>query len=109
MGLPIGCDGCYTTHAEADQDDMDTLLTLLCNAGLTFLIGVPGADDIMLNYQSTSFHDALYARRLLGLKHAPEFSEWLTKMQIIDSAGQLRLTGANHPLLSVLPPEGVNV
>lgn len=109
MGLPIGCDVCYTNHAEADQDDMDTLLTLLCNAGLTFLIGVPGADDIMLNYQSTSFHDALYARRLLGLKHAPEFSEWLTKMQIIDSAGQLRLTGANHPLLSVLPPEGVNV
>ncbi|WP_312227538.1 ethanolamine ammonia-lyase subunit EutB [Pseudescherichia sp.] len=109
MGLPIGCDVCYTNHAEADQDDMDSLLTLLCNAGLTFLIGVPGADDIMLNYQSTSFHDALYARRLLGLKHAPEFSEWLTKMQIIDSAGQLRLTGANHPLLSVLPPEGVNV
>ncbi len=109
MGLPIGCDVCYTNHAEADQDDMDTLLTLLCNAGLTFLIGVPGADDIMLNYQSTSFHDALYARRLLGLKHAPEFSEWLMKMQIIDSAGQLRLTGANHPLLSVLPPEGVNV
>ncbi|WP_312413791.1 ethanolamine ammonia-lyase subunit EutB [Pseudescherichia sp.] len=109
MGLPIGCDVCYTNHAEADQDDMDTLLTLLCNAGLTFLIGVPGADDIMLNYQSTSFHDALYARRLLGLKHAPEFSEWLTKMQIIDSAGQLRLTGANHPLLSVLPSKRVNV
>jgi ethanolamine ammonia-lyase large subunit len=63
MGLPIGCDVCYTNHAEADQDDMDTLLTLLCAAGLTFLIGVPGADDIMLNYQSTSFHDALYARR----------------------------------------------
>ncbi|WP_318388920.1 ethanolamine ammonia-lyase subunit EutB [Enterobacter sp.] len=103
MGLPIGCDVCYTNHAEADQDDMDTLLTLLCNAGLTFLIGVPGADDIMLNYQSTSFHDALYARRLLGLKHAPEFGEWLTRMQIIDNYGQLRLTGANHPLLSVMP------
>ncbi len=103
MGLPIGCDVCYTNHAEADQDDMDTLLTLLCNAGLTFLIGVPGADDIMLNYQSTSFHDALYARRLLGLKHAPEFGEWLTRMQIIDNFGQLRLTGANHPLLSVMP------
>ena len=103
MGLPIGCDVCYTNHAEADQDDMDTLLTLLCNAGLTFLIGVPGADDIMLNYQSTSFHDALYARRLLGLKHAPEFGEWLTRMQIIDNFGQLRLTGANHPLLSALP------
>lgn len=103
MGLPIGCDVCYTNHAEADQDDMDTLLTLLCNAGLTFLIGVPGADDIMLNYQSTSFHDALYARRLLGLKHAPEFGEWLTRMQIIDNGGQLRLTGASHPLLSILP------
>lgn len=103
MGLPIGCDVCYTNHAEADQDDMDTLLTLLCNAGLTFLIGVPGADDIMLNYQSTSFHDALYARRLLGLKHAPEFAEWLIRMQIIDTHGQLRLTGASHPLLSALP------
>lgn len=103
MGLPIGCDVCYTNHAEADQDDMDTLLTLLCNAGLTFLIGVPGADDIMLNYQSTSFHDALYARRLLGLKHAPEFGEWLTRMQIIDNKGQLRLTGATHPLLDFLP------
>lgn len=103
MGLPIGCDVCYTNHAEADQDDMDTLLTLLCNAGLTFLIGVPGADDIMLNYQSTSFHDALYARRLLGLQHAPEFADWLTRMQIIDAHGQLRLTEANHPLLSALP------
>ena len=107
MGLPIGCDVCYTNHAEADQDDMDTLLTLLCNAGLTFLIGVPGADDIMLNYQSTSFHDALYARRLLGLKHAPEFADWLTRMQIIDTHGQLRLTGANHPLLTALP-QGVS-
>ena len=103
MGLPIGCDVCYTNHAEADQDDMDTLLTLLCTAGLTFLIGVPGADDIMLNYQSTSFHDALYARRLLGLKHAPEFAAWLTKMRIIDPDGTLRLTDARHPLLSVLP------
>ncbi len=103
MGLPIGCDVCYTNHAEADQDDMDTLLTLLCAAGLTFLIGVPGADDIMLNYQSTSFHDALYARRLLGLKHAPEFADWLAKMQIIDPHGALRLTDARHPLLSVLP------
>ncbi len=82
---------------------MDTLLTLLAAAGLTFLIGVPGADDIMLNYQSTSFHDALYIRRLLGLKHAPEFAAWLERMQIIDRAGQLRLTGASHPLLSALP------
>lgn len=103
MGLPLGCDVCYTNHAEADQDDMDTLLTLLGAAGLTFMMGVPGADDIMLNYQSTSFHDALYIRRLLGLKHAPEFGEWLARMQIIDSDGNLRLTGANHPLLAALP------
>ncbi len=103
MGLPLGCDVCYTNHAEADQDDMDTLLTLLGAAGLTFMMGVPGADDIMLNYQSTSFHDALYIRRLLGLKHAPEFGEWLARMQIIDGDGNLRLTGANHPLLAALP------
>lgn len=103
LGQPLGCDVCYTNHAEADQDDMDTLLTLLATAGLTFLIGVPGADDIMLNYQSTSFHDALYIRRLLGLKHAPEFAAWLERMQIIDTSGQLRLTGASHPLLSALP------
>ncbi|NIY48891.1 ethanolamine ammonia-lyase subunit EutB [Cedecea colo] len=103
MGLPLGCDVCYTNHAEADQDDMDTLLTLLGAAGLTFMMGVPGADDIMLNYQSTSFHDALYIRRLLGLKHAPEFGEWLIRMQIIDGDGHLRLTGANHPLLAALP------
>ncbi|EOV8838307.1 ethanolamine ammonia-lyase subunit EutB [Cronobacter dublinensis] len=108
MGLPLGCDVCYTNHAEADQDDMDTLLTLLAAAGLTFLIGVPGADDIMLNYQSTSFHDALYIRRLLGLKHAPEFAAWLEKMQIINAQGDLRLTGANHPLLTALP-QGENV
>lgn len=73
LGVPLGCDVCYTNHAEADQDDMDTLLTLLAAAGLTFLIGVPGADDIMLNYQRTSFHDALYIRELLSLKRAPEF------------------------------------
>ncbi|EOW6770470.1 ethanolamine ammonia-lyase subunit EutB [Cronobacter muytjensii] len=108
MGLPLGCDVCYTNHAEADQDDMDTLLTLLAAAGLTFLIGVPGADDIMLNYQSTSFHDALYIRRLLGLKHAPEFAAWLEKMQIINAQGDLRLTGINHPLLTALP-QGENV
>ncbi|NUW60786.1 ethanolamine ammonia-lyase subunit EutB [Cronobacter muytjensii] len=108
MGLPLGCDVCYTNHAEADQDDMDTLLTLLATAGLTFLIGVPGADDIMLNYQSTSFHDALYIRRLLGLKHAPEFAAWLEKMQIINAQGDLRLTGTNHPLLTALP-QGENV
>ena len=84
LGLPMGCDICYTNHAEADQDDMDTLLTLLGVAGCTFIMGIPGADDIMLNYQSTSFHDALYARQALGLKPAPEFEDWLLKMQILD-------------------------
>jgi ethanolamine ammonia-lyase large subunit len=73
LGLPMGCDVCYTNHAEADQDDMDTLLTLLGAAGVNYIMGVPGADDVMLNYQSTSFHDALYLRRVLGLRPAPEF------------------------------------
>jgi ethanolamine ammonia-lyase large subunit len=84
LGLPMGCDVCYTNHAEADQDDMDNLLTLLATAGCTYIMGVPGADDIMLNYQSTSFHDALYVRKLLGLKPAPEFEGWLIKMGILD-------------------------
>jgi ethanolamine ammonia-lyase large subunit len=84
LGLPMGCDVCYTNHAEADQDDMDNLLTLLANAGCTYIMGVPGADDIMLNYQSTSFHDALYIRKLLGLKPAPEFEGWLLKTGILD-------------------------
>ena len=82
LGLPMGCDVCYTNHAEADQDDMDSLLTLLAAAGCTFVMGVAGADDIMLNYQSTSFHDALYVRRLLGLRPAPEFEAWLQSMGI---------------------------
>jgi ethanolamine ammonia-lyase large subunit len=77
LGLPMGCDVCYTNHAEADQDDMDTLLTLLGAAGVNYVMGVPGADDVMLHYQSTSFHDALYVRRILGLKAAPEFEAWL--------------------------------
>jgi len=82
LGLPMGCDVCYTNHAEADQDDMDNLLTLLATAGCTYIMGVPGADDIMLNYQSTSFHDALYIRKLLNLRPAPEFEAWLSQMQI---------------------------
>jgi len=82
LGLPMGCDVCYTNHAEADQDDMDMLLTLLGAAGCTFVMGIPGSDDIMLNYQTTSFHDALYARRVLGLKTAPEFEAWLKAMRI---------------------------
>ncbi|WP_411887156.1 ethanolamine ammonia-lyase subunit EutB [Hydrocarboniphaga effusa] len=90
LGLPMGVDVCYTNHAEADQDDMDNLLLLLGAAGVNYVMGVPGADDIMLNYQSTSFHDALYVREALGLKHAPEFEAWLEKMQIIDERGRLR-------------------
>jgi ethanolamine ammonia-lyase large subunit len=89
LGLPMGVDVCYTNHAEADQDDMDTLLTLLAAAGVTYIMGVPGADDIMLNYQSTSFHDALYIRRIFGLRPAPEFEAWLQKMGIADKAGQV--------------------
>jgi ethanolamine ammonia-lyase large subunit len=79
MGVPMGCDVCYTNHAEADQDDMDTLLTLLGVAGCNYIMGVPGADDVMLHYQSTSFHDALYLRSVLGLKPAPEFEAWLER------------------------------
>lgn len=89
LGVPLGVDVCYTNHAEADQDDMDTLLTLLGAAGVTYVMGVPGADDVMLNYQSTSFHDALYLRELLGLKRAPEFEAWLEKMHVTDAAGRL--------------------
>lgn len=85
MGLPMGMDICYTNHAQADQDDMDTLLTLLGVAGINFIMGVPGADDIMLNYQSTSFHDALYLRRVLGLRPAPEFEDWLLRQGIMDA------------------------
>jgi ethanolamine ammonia-lyase large subunit len=80
LGIPMGCDVCYTNHAKADQDDMDMLLTLLGNAGCSYIMGVPGSDDIMLNYQSSSFHDALYVRRLLGLRPAPEFEQWLVTM-----------------------------
>jgi len=89
LGLPMGCDICYTNHAEADQDDMDTLLVLLGAAGVNFVMGVPGADDVMLNYQSTSFHDALFVRDALNLKRAPEFESWLRRMQICDEAGRL--------------------
>jgi len=101
LGLPMGCDICYTNHAEADQDDMDTLLTLLGAAGINFIIGVPGADDIMLNYQSTSFHDALYVRQLLGLKRAPEFEAWLAKMRITCGLGRLLPQSGEQPLLGL--------
>ncbi|MDR6197403.1 ethanolamine ammonia-lyase subunit EutB [Siphonobacter sp. SORGH_AS_0500] len=98
LGLPMGMDICYTNHAQADQDDMDTLLTLLGVAGINFIMGVPGADDIMLNYQSTSFHDALYLRRALGLRPAPEFEAWLLQQGIM-GADQKRLeSGASQTL-----------
>jgi ethanolamine ammonia-lyase large subunit len=106
MGLPIGCDVCHTNHAEADADDMDTLLTLLGAAGVTFIMGVPGADDIMLNYQSTSFHDALYLREVLGLRRAPEFEAWLQRMEITDRAGRLRPPSAGHRLIEHLGTVG---
>ncbi|HTS87990.1 MAG TPA: ethanolamine ammonia-lyase subunit EutB [Gemmatimonadales bacterium] len=90
LGLPMGCDVCYTNHAEADQDDMDALLTLLGAAGCSYIMGVPGADDVMLNYQSTSFHDALYVRDILGLRPAPEFEAWLESRGIFDARHRLR-------------------
>ncbi|MDR5754065.1 MULTISPECIES: ethanolamine ammonia-lyase subunit EutB [unclassified Caballeronia] len=98
LGVPMGCDICYTNHAEADQDDMDTLLTLLGVANVNFIMGIPGADDVMLNYQSTSFHDALYVRRVLNLKRAPEFEAWLESMRITDARGAL-LAQAAQPLI----------
>jgi len=95
LGLPMGVDVCYTNHAEADQDDMDNLLTLLGVAGCNFIMGIPGSDDIMLNYQSTSFHDALYLRKVLGLKPAPEFEKWLMKQGIVDAKGELTSNNQN--------------
>jgi ethanolamine ammonia-lyase large subunit len=98
LGLPMGCDVCYTNHAEADQDDSDALLTLLGVAGVNYIMGVPGGDDIMLSYQSTSFHDALYLRRLLGLRPAPEFEDWLARVGITDDRGLLRSPESRRPL-----------
>ncbi|MGJ4996766.1 ethanolamine ammonia-lyase subunit EutB [Bradyrhizobium sp. HKCCYLS3077] len=106
MGLPMGCDVCYTNHAEADQDDMDALLTLLGVAGCTYIMGVPGADDIMLNYQSTSFHDALYVRKVLGKRAAPEFEAWLAATGISDPKGELSFEPARlMPALPLLEAE----
>ncbi|MDP1523252.1 MAG: ethanolamine ammonia-lyase subunit EutB, partial [Methylotenera sp.] len=103
LGVPLGCDVCYTNHAEADQDDMDTLMTLLATAGLTFIMGIPGADDIMLNYQTTSFHDALYLRKVLGLRPAPEFEQWLKTMNIMDAQGQIQPVSKMHNMLQNMP------
>ena len=97
LGLPMGCDVCYTNHAEADQDDMDSLMVLLGTAGANFLITVPGADDVMLNYQSLSFHDVLSLRTMLGLRPAPEFEAWLQRMDMVDRAGRLRDLAPQSP------------
>jgi ethanolamine ammonia-lyase large subunit len=102
LGVPMGCDVCYTNHAEADQDDMDTLLTLLATAGVTFVMGVPGADDIMLNYQSTSFHDVLAVRQLLGLRPAPEFEAWLGAMGLLSEDGLVRPAALPAPFAPLL-------
>ncbi len=102
LGLPMGCDICYTNHAEADQDDMDTLLTLLGAAGVSFVMGVPGADDIMLHYQSTSFHDQLYLREVLGLRRAPEFQLWMERMGLADAEGRLLPGEGSRELLEVV-------
>jgi ethanolamine ammonia-lyase large subunit len=99
LGLPMGCDACYTNHAEADQDDMDSLMTLLGAAGVHFLIAVPGADDVMLNYQSLSFHDLQSLRTLLQLKVAPEFQHWLERWGLLDERGRLSPPAAGHALL----------
>lgn len=101
LGLPMGCDVCYTNHADADQDDMDTLLSVLGMSGVTYIMGIPGADDVMLNYQSTSFHDSHFLRQTLGLRPAPEFEKWLEKMGIIDDQGRLRPVSKQHPLLQL--------
>ncbi|QEO17456.1 ethanolamine ammonia-lyase subunit EutB [Acetobacter vaccinii] len=101
LGVPMGCDVCYTNHAEADQDDMDTLMVLLATAGITFLIGVPGADDVMLNYQSLSFHDILTLRSLVGLRPAPEFAAWLDRMGLYDQARErMRALSPRQSLLA---------
>lgn len=105
LGLPMGCDICYTNHAEADQNDMDNLLTLLGVAGVNYIMGVPGADDIMLNYQSTSFHDGNYLRRALGLSPAPEFETWLKNMGVVDAENRLLPDDQPTPLLQALDRE----
>ncbi len=103
LGVPMGCDVCYTNHAEADQDDMDVLLTLLVAAGVNFVMGVPGADDVMLGYQSTSFHDALAIRELLGKRPAPEFEEWLQRQGLLDGGGRVRSPAVPAAFRALLP------
>jgi ethanolamine ammonia-lyase large subunit len=113
LGLPMGCDVCYTNHAQADGDDMDALLTMLCAAGCNFVMGIPGSDDIMLNYQSTSFHDALVMRQVMGLRPSPEFEAWLQRMGVFEPGSGTRLADGVHPafaavlqrLEAAVPPE----
>ncbi len=97
LGLPMGCDVCYTNHAAADQDDMDTLLTLLAVAGVNYIMGIPGGDDVMLNYQTSSFQDALYLRSILGLRPAPEFEQWLQQSSTRQLTVQALLPQINPP------------
>ncbi|NWG23502.1 MAG: ethanolamine ammonia-lyase subunit EutB [Pseudorhodoplanes sp.] len=103
LGVPMGVDVCYTNHAEADQDDMDALLTLLVAAGVNFVMGVPGADDIMLGYQSTSFHDALAMRDLMGRRPAPEFETWLARQDLTDAAQRIRPRALPQRFRALLP------
>jgi ethanolamine ammonia-lyase large subunit len=102
LGVPMGCDVCYTNHMDADQDDMDSLLTLLGVAGCNYIMGVPGADDVMLGYQSTSFHDAQYLRQVLGLRPAPEFESWLSGQGLVDERGRLVTPARGHALLAAV-------
>ena len=103
LGLPMGCDVCHTNHAEADGDDMDALLAMLVAAGVNFVMGVPGADDIMLGYQSTSFHDALAMRELMGRRPAPEFEAWLARQGLLDRVGRVRPDALPAAMQALLP------
>jgi len=102
MGVPMGCDICYTNHAEADQDDMDNLLLLLGVAGVNYVMGIPGADDIMLGYQSTSFHDVIATRKMLGKKPAPEFEKWLEDMKLFNRDGRILQASPTHALMKLV-------
>ena len=106
LDVPMGCDVCYTTHAEADQDDMDTLMTLLTAAGVTFVITVPGSDDVMLNYQSLSYHDVLFLRSNFGVRPTPEFELWLEKMDMVDRSGRMRVPSPQNKTLLRLIDDG---
>ncbi|MCX5236111.1 ethanolamine ammonia-lyase subunit EutB [Streptomyces prunicolor] len=102
LGLPMGLDICYTNHADADDDDIATMLTMLGVAGASFVICTPGGDDIMLNYQSASYHDALYLREVLGLRPAPEFEAWLGSIGLLGEGGEIRdVSGTTHPLTAI--------